>query len=44
MFFSCEKHEMPNQFITILGNLQDAGYPHIGCEKIVAIKILILVL
>jgi len=33
MFFSCEKHEMPNQFITILGNVQDAGYPHIGCEK-----------
>ena len=24
---------MPNQFITILGNVQDAGYPHIGCEK-----------
>ena len=33
MFFSCEKHEMPNQFITVLGNVQDAGYPHIGCEK-----------
>ena len=24
---------MPNQFITVLGNVQDAGYPHIGCEK-----------
>ena len=33
MFFSCEKHEMPNQFITVLGNVQDAGYPHIGCKK-----------
>ena len=33
MFFSCVKHEMPNQFITVLGNVQDAGYPHIGCEK-----------
>ena len=34
MFFSCVKHEIPNQFITVLGNVQDAGYPHIGCEKI----------
>ena len=33
MFFSCVKHEMPNQFITVLGNVQDAGYPHIGCKK-----------
>ncbi|MDC1108986.1 MBL fold metallo-hydrolase [Flavobacteriaceae bacterium] len=33
IFFSCEKHEMPNQFITVLGNVQDAGYPHIGCEE-----------
>ena len=33
MFFSCVKHEIPNQFITGLGNVQDAGYPHIGCEK-----------
>ena len=32
-FFSCEKQELPNQFITVLGNVQDAGYPHIGCEK-----------
>ena len=32
-FFSCVKQELPNQFITVLGNVQDAGYPHIGCEK-----------
>ena len=32
-FFSCLKQELPNQFITVLGNVQDAGYPHIGCEK-----------
>ena len=32
-FFSCVKKELPNQFITVLGNVQDAGYPHIGCEK-----------
>ena len=34
IFFSCVKQELPNQFITVLGNVQDAGYPHIGCEKI----------
>ena len=32
-FFSCVKQELSNQFITVLGNVQDAGYPHIGCEK-----------
>ena len=23
----------PNQYITVLGISQDAGYPHIGCQK-----------
>ena len=23
----------PDQFITVLGTIQDAGYPHIGCVK-----------
>ena len=32
-FFSCVKQLPPDQFITVLGNVQDAGYPHIGCEK-----------
>ncbi len=26
-------HDEPDQFIVVLGNVQDAGYPHIGCER-----------
>ena len=26
--------KLPNQYITVLGVAQDAGYPHIGCQKL----------
>ncbi|TVZ55880.1 pyrroloquinoline quinone biosynthesis protein B [Lutibacter sp. Hel_I_33_5] len=39
-FFSCEQEKKKEkittnfkQYITILGTAQDAGYPHIGCQK-----------
>ncbi|MGY8919850.1 MAG: MBL fold metallo-hydrolase [Flavobacteriales bacterium] len=32
-FFTCEIQNPPDQFITVLGTIQDAGYPHIGCVK-----------
>ena len=41
-FFSCkteisqnkkEEAQKPQQYITVLGITQDAGYPHIGCQK-----------
>ena len=32
-FFTCEIQNLPDQFITVLGTIQDAGYPHIGCVK-----------
>ena len=39
-FYSCktelkkEKIEAPNQYITVLGIAQDAGFPHIECDKV----------
>ena len=35
-FYSCVKQDQtvkPKQFITVLGTIQDAGYPQIGCER-----------
>ena len=35
-FYSCVKKDQTvysDQFITVLGTIQDAGYPHIGCVK-----------
>ncbi len=33
--FSCSEYKISNNnnFITVLGIAQDAGYPHIGCKK-----------
>ena len=33
--FSCSEYKTSNNnnFITVLGIAQDAGYPHIGCKK-----------
>ena len=33
--FSCSEYKIlnNNNFITVLGIAQDAGYPHIGCKK-----------
>ncbi|NQY07733.1 MAG: pyrroloquinoline quinone biosynthesis protein PqqB, partial [Flavobacteriaceae bacterium] len=41
VFLSCKEKDfvldnkqiLPKQYITVLGIAQDAGYPHIGCEK-----------
>jgi len=35
-FYSCVKQDQTvnsDQFITVLGTIQDAGYPQIGCER-----------
>ena len=28
-----DKVELPDQFLVVLGVMQDAGYPQLGCEK-----------